>query len=115
MEIARGRTVLMVIAFVLSLTTSGACDLYPLQGVRREVAVLNTWFGDGPPSSGAYPAANQGRLCKPSLAHRLDSVAWHRDRELIHGTPCDPNRGTPPECATDRRRPCSFNPIDSWR
>jgi hypothetical protein len=52
----------------------GLRDLYPLAGVRREVAVLNTWFDPSVTSTGTYPAANQARLCKPSLG-----TVWNAD------------------------------------
>jgi hypothetical protein len=52
----------------------GLRALYPLAGVRREVAVLNTWYDVSSLSSGAYPAATQVRLCKPSLG-----TAWNAD------------------------------------
>lgn len=51
----------------------GLRALYPLLGVRREVAVLNTWY-EPIVSSAPYPAANQFRLCKPSLG-----TAWNAD------------------------------------
>ena len=51
----------------------GLRNLYPLPGVRREVAVLNTWY-EPIVSSDPYPAANQFRLCKPSLG-----TAWNAD------------------------------------
>ena len=39
-------------------------DLYPEEGSRGEIAVLNTWYGDGEPRNGT---AIQGVLCQPSL------------------------------------------------
>lgn len=53
----------------------GMRDLYPLGGARAEVAVLNTWFDPAVTSGGNYPAAFQGRLCKPSRGN-----AWNADR-----------------------------------
>jgi hypothetical protein len=51
----------------------GLRSLYPLADTRREVAVLNTWYDPIVPT-GAYPAADQKQLCKPSLGS-----AWNSD------------------------------------
>ncbi len=50
----------------------GLRALYPLAGARYDVAVLNTWY-DPVASTGSYPAANQRRLCKPSLGSDWNS------------------------------------------
>ena len=53
----------------------GLRALYPAAGIRREVAVLNTWYDPTSLSSSTYPAADQGRLCQPSLG-----TSWNPDR-----------------------------------
>ena len=71
-------------------------DLYPEDGSRGEVAVLNTWHGDGEPRNGT---AIQGVVCAPSLGSN-----WSGSVFDAHCGTGGPSSGSTDVCAGDMLR-----------